>query len=431
MKIIISEDKLNALIEAREEITYFSFFTHIKNFLKKLLEDPVNAEASDQLKGYLNGNSKQIIEKLIDADIIRRKNNIKETPKEATDDGKSKVRMSIQYSIPKENFKEKIHKLFDKEINESKSVFSNEDFLKQQILDNDKDNAYKTRGGIKENLEGEYLDKYFGNSLKKYLNMSDDEKENNIIWYEGNFTRFDDFLTREGYFDEFDEDEANEIERMCCDYDDTLALEIINGKYSTYRDEFVKWLEWNCNYNNNPTSSVMDYTRDVNNEWLIHFSDNAADIWRNGFIYATNDIDYLAYSGAGSTNNKDSEGYDFAYLASEFMRYAFDDYHGTPKYGNEAVMFRASGVKATHFGDEEEQVMFYNKDAKDIVYLQNGYDGWYVESNSGRPMYVNDDLGTVVEWVENNFDQYRKHLVNPKEHKIIRNNNKTSSYGGV
>lgn len=120
-QIIINEDKLNVLIENKEEITYFSFFTHVKNFLKKLLEDPVNAEASSELKDYLNCNSKQVIEKLVDYDIVRRENNLKETPKEATADGKSKVRMSIKYSVPKKNFKEKIHNLYNKEINENKS----------------------------------------------------------------------------------------------------------------------------------------------------------------------------------------------------------------------------------------------------------------------------------------------------------------------
>lgn len=431
-QIIINEDKLNVLIENKEEITYFSFFTHVKNFLKKLLEDPVNAEASSELKDYLNCNSKQVIEKLVDYDIVRRENNLKETPKEATADGKSKVRMSIKYSVPKKNFKEKIHNLYNKEINENKSFFSNEDELKKQILNSSDGKVYLKRGGIKENMENEYLDKYFGNSLKKYLTMPYEEKENNTLYYNSNFIRFFEFIEDEGYVDELEDEEIEDIKERCENYDDSLINDIINGKYYNYREGFLKWLEWNCDYNDNPTSNVMDYTRDVNNEWLIHFSDNAYDIWKNGFIYATNDIDNLAYSGAGSIKNKDNEGYDFAYLASEFGKYAFDWRNGKPKYGDEAVMFRASGVKATHFGDEEEQVMFYNKDAKDIVYLQyTEYNGWYVESNNGRPLYMNDDLEKVVAWVEQNYDQYRKHLEYRKAHRVIRDNNKTSSYGGV
>lgn len=117
MKIYINESKLNILVESKEEITYFSFFVEIKNFLKKLLEDPINATASVKLQNYLNCNSKEIIEKMIDADIIRRKNSLSETPKEGTADGKSKVRLSVQYSVPKKNFKEKIKSFYNKELN--------------------------------------------------------------------------------------------------------------------------------------------------------------------------------------------------------------------------------------------------------------------------------------------------------------------------
>lgn len=116
-KIIINEEKIHMLYEAREEITYFSFFTNVKNFIQKLLENPTKAEPSEELKSYLNtDNTKEIIEKLIDLDIIRRKCNIKETPKEATADGKSKVRFSVQYSVPKKNFKEKIHDLYENNV---------------------------------------------------------------------------------------------------------------------------------------------------------------------------------------------------------------------------------------------------------------------------------------------------------------------------
>lgn len=149
--IIINKEKLNTLIESKEEITFYSFFVHVKNFLKQLLEDPVNAESSNELKTYLNCDNKHVIEKLIDYDIIRRHNKIVETPKEITADGNSKVRYSVQYTIPKKNFKEKIHRLYEKEtLNEQCSVFANEDEMKEEIYNSDLGEEYKTRGGINE-----------------------------------------------------------------------------------------------------------------------------------------------------------------------------------------------------------------------------------------------------------------------------------------
>lgn len=399
--IIINENNLNNLIESKDEITFYSFFVHIKNFLKELLQDPVNATPSNELKGYLKCDNKHVIEKLIDFDIIRRSNKIIETPKEVTADNKSKVRYSVKYSIPKKMFKEKIHKLYDTEITKT----------------------------IDENIENEYLEKYFGNPLKQYLiNTRNDEDyhDRDMLYFNDNVFRFVEFLKKE-YPNDFTEDELAILEQQIESYDDTVVDLIMNSKY---RSEFIKWLQWNSDYNTQPTSDVMDYTSDVNNEWLIHFSDNAYYIWKEGFQYATDDIQHLAYSGAGQTKNKENEGYCFAYTINEFDKYAFD--RRRPKYGDEAVMFQASGVKATHYGDEEEQVMFYNKDAKNIVYLQYDDDSeWFVASNDGKPLYHNEELSNVVEWVVNNFDQYRKHLVNSKEHKNIRQNNKTSSYGGV
>lgn len=287
------------------------------------------------------------------------------------------------------------------------------------------------RGGIKENIETEYLDKYYGIPLKNYLKNSnkDDFRDNEIIYRNGTYY-FPKFLEDEGYADDFDETEFEELSDAAEDWDDSLMNEILNGKYSELKHEYADFLRQH-DYESLPTSEVMNYTCDVNNEWLIHFSDNAGDIWREGFKYATSDVSDLGYSGAGSITNKESEGYDFAYLASEFDRYGRSKYHRNGyKYGSEAVMFRASGVKATHFGDEEEQVMFYNKDAKDIVYLEHSdwTDEWYVGSNNGRPLYHSDNLEDVVLWVERNFDQYRKHLVNPKQHAIRRDNDKFSTY---
>ena len=167
-----------------------------------------------------------------------------------------------------------------------------------------------------------------------------------------------------------------------------------------------------------PTSQIMDYNRDVKNEWLVHFSDNAWHIATEGFKYATDEIENLSFSNAGSIN-KPSEGFNFAFSA--------DDKDGLGEgdmYGKDAVMFRASGIEARHYGDEQDQVMFWNKDAKDIVYLQHdrASNEWLVESRLNGNTLYRGDIEDVVNWVVNNFAQYRKHLIYRKESKVRKDN---------
>ena len=404
--MIIPDGKIKLLMEAREEITFFAFKSHVRNFLLRLLENPVDAKADKELREYFGCDDRHILEKLIDYDIVRRDSKLKETPKEATADGKSKVALSVKYSVPRADFNTKLHKIYDNEI----------------------------LGKNKENVN-EALDKYYGNYLKKYLVQSKTDDDFNInvyIEYECNYCKFYDYITSEGLEDEFTENELEEIELCCEDCDDVLLDEIENGRYSKYKEDFYKYLKSVNRYGYLPTSEVMYYLDDVNNEWLIHFSDNAYDIWREGFKYATSDVDALGYSGAGSTANKESEGYDFAFRTDRNISNYFSNYNrrynGAP-YGKEAVMFRASGVEASHSGDEQDQVMFYNMDAKDIVYLQwDEYRDWFVADNKGRAIYRNENIDEVINWVKANFNQYRKQLVNPKEHKNIRMANAKSSY---
>lgn len=390
MKVKIKPSNLFTLMEAKDEITYFSFFTHIKNFIKDLLQKPIDASASEELKEYFGCDDKHIIEKLVDADIIRRKNKIIETPKEVTADNKSKVRYSVQYVVPRENFKEKIHGLFQKEI-------------------------------LKENAENEYLDKYYGKPLKNYLKMDDDATRENLLYYKSNFTQFADFLEYKGYSKHFDDEELEEIRERCEQYDETLVDDILNGCYREYANAFANYV--NDSYP--PTSEVMAYVDDINSQWLVHFSDNASEIWKEGFVYATDDIDRLGYTDAGSTKGKSNEGWCFAYTVNNIKHYGFHN------YGSEAVMFIASGVKARHFGDEEYQVVFWNNSAHDIVYLQHDNEhGWFVGDlyKFNSPFYQNTDIVKVIEWVQKNLPQYRKWLINPNEHKNYQTNNKKSIY---
>lgn len=120
-KVIIDESKLLLIKEneEKEEVTFYEFFTAVKNYLKKLLDDPIGAEPSDLFKN--NDISKsELLNKMLDRGIIKKKENIDE-PNDA--DGKMKSMHYLSYSIPKKDFEHKIKRLydyfFDSKINES------------------------------------------------------------------------------------------------------------------------------------------------------------------------------------------------------------------------------------------------------------------------------------------------------------------------
>ena len=47
MKVYLREDKLVLIKESEEEeVTFYKFFTEVKNFLRDLLDDPINAKPS-------------------------------------------------------------------------------------------------------------------------------------------------------------------------------------------------------------------------------------------------------------------------------------------------------------------------------------------------------------------------------------------------
>lgn len=111
MKVIIKEDKLLLIKEAEEkkEVTFYRFFTDVKNFLKKLLDDPIGAKPGDMFKE--NGISRNdLLNKMLERGIIKKKENIDE-PNDA--DGNMKSMHYLSYSIPKKDFEHKIKRLYD------------------------------------------------------------------------------------------------------------------------------------------------------------------------------------------------------------------------------------------------------------------------------------------------------------------------------
>jgi hypothetical protein len=149
--------------------------------------------------------------------------------------------------------------------------------------------------------------------------------------------------------------------------------------------------------------------------WLVHFSDEAEAIAQDGFTIGMHDMTKLGLTTRYSNKSmeKSMGGYNFAFIANS--RDAGSAAHNR-KYGQHAVMFQNSGVRAYHTSDEEEQIMFSGKDVDPqmIILLRNTGDGWAVIGRSATRRGINSlyvsDFEASVQWVMAHYQTYRKKL---------------------
>ncbi len=148
--------------------------------------------------------------------------------------------------------------------------------------------------------------------------------------------------------------------------------------------------------------------------WLIHFTEDARSIQEEGFTRGVNDVTQLGLTTFLSDTEKDFGGYAFAFVAN-----SRDARNAGQKYGSQAVMFRAVGVKAYHNGDDENQVIFWGPsvDPTGIVALTPDPDtgDWCVVAygrmqDRGRSCAFRGPLARAISWVEANHAQYARHL---------------------
>ena len=179
-------------------------------------------------------------------------------------------------------------------------------------------------------------------------------------------------------------------------------------------DDYVEWYQKH-DPAMAPSTSFYDTPTLLKREtWLVHFSDDAYGIANKGFKYGVDQMDQLGLTTHLGDQAKKYGGYNFAFEAGS--RYA-NNAASESKYGGEAVMFTNSGVKAYHWGDEEDQVMFWGADVdpRGIIYIAKEYDNWCVQShpNSRRStdkecLHSSEDFNEVTDWIEKNWRQYSK-----------------------
>jgi len=172
-----------------------------------------------------------------------------------------------------------------------------------------------------------------------------------------------------------------------------------------------------------PTFVFLSQPEVVRDQWLVHFTDRGSDVLREGFRRGVGDLTKLGLT-TYLFDEKSRPGYNFAFLPGDLddaRSIASEDDDDSDelerkfKYGDQAIIFRASGVRAWHRGDEEHQVVFWGETAHDLVLVEattrhRGREKWAVrDPRTGRTL-VGGFFLDVVDWVKMNYDQYRSRL---------------------
>jgi hypothetical protein len=251
-------------------------------------------------------------------------------------------------------------------------------------------------------------------ALKRYLK----EKPLHIYDY---IHDFNSFSKKEKLLEKANIDEDvwdNAIEEYDFDELEKLSDEILKVMSDKDKEDFIYHLH-KRNSEEAPSWSHMDFESYIlpSNEWLVHFSDNADNIKSSGFVYGVDQMDKLGLTTYLGKIEKEFGGYNFAFIADS--KYAL---HAAKigRYGKHAVMFRAPGVKVYHYGDQEDQIIFYGKDVnpKDIVLILNQYGEWQVQGGHRGYIFKSENFEDVVNWVEKNYAQYRKQIKNASKNEF-------------
>ena len=190
-------------------------------------------------------------------------------------------------------------------------------------------------------------------------------------------------------------------------------------------DHFISIMQSIVDYYELPSWCTMDFNRIVKNEWCIHFGTDSESIAREGFTGGTPEIEHLAYTNAGQ--QKSHAGYNFAFLIDDRSV----DYN---EYGDEAVIFRTSGVEIYHYGDNQNQVIFWGPNVKSFIPIHQENGNWVVYGQKGQILFRGENPSDVANWATYNLPQYRKQIMTGKNGyipKMGRWNTETNKYERV
>ena len=420
----LNESQLNELSDATK-LTEYKFYNNVQRFLSDLLKDPVGAKVPFLLQAN-NIARNQLLYHLKSNGIINRYQKISD--KDSRGNPKT-ARMIIKYSVPKKDFAKKMKRLFidlvAKNVPEKIEKVIAED-LGKDIDECDCGGAMGATAG-NESM-GQFSQPLFGVQRRKMPVEIDETTTASTVTPNGD--------TSMGITVPFgaDKETADRTPGFSVERQDEAIDEYLDNRMSKIRNDFKK-----RNYEETRGLVWSDDAEDgkeiVHNEWMVHFSDYADKIAKEGF---TKGNDYEGkLKSATYQRGKTEGGYNYAYLASDVIGgkgYKFLDYlkeRETP-----FVMFKGNGYRFHHNQDEEDQVVLNNIQKGTMVFVRRFYDEWCVLSTANpnwknrtkdinpRPederfamynprniiegiLYSDDDIDKVIKWVMKNFDQYR------------------------
>lgn len=196
-------------------------------------------------------------------------------------------------------------------------------------------------------------------------------------------------------------------------YESSVHQMIFNElmKNPEYKELFISYI--GANEIDAPMYSAMELNREKllpRQTWLVHFTNDAESIGHEGFKYGFEDVRGLHLT-THHYDRKKYPGYNFAFIANSKDARNAEREH---KYGRQFVLFQNSGVSTYHYGDEEEQIIFYGPDVnpRDIVTVVQGHDTDYavINKNTHQEIFKSDNYIDIINWVAKNFAQYRKAL---------------------
>ena len=423
----LNESQLNELSDATK-LTEYKFYNNVQRFLSDLLKDPVGAKVPFLLQAN-NIARNQLLYHLKSNGIINRYQKISD--KDSRGNPKT-ARMIIKYSVPKKDFAKKMKRLFidlvAKNVPEKIEKVISED-LGKDIDECDCGGAMGATAG-NESM-GQFSQPLFGVQRRKMPVEIDETTTASTVTPNGD--------TSMGITVPFgaDKETADRTPGFSVERQDEAIDEYLDNRMSKIRNDFKT-----RNYDEASGFAWSEDAEDgkeiVHNEWMVHFSDYADKIAKEGF---TKGNDYEGnLKSATYQRGKTEGGYNYAYLASDVIGSKgckFLDYlkeRETP-----FVMFKGNGYRFHHNQDEEDQVVLNNIQKGTMVFVRRLYDQWCVLSTANpnwkkrtkdinpRPederfamynprniiegiLYSDDDIDKVIKWVMNNFDQYRSKI---------------------
>lgn len=274
----------------------------------------------------------------------------------------------------------------------------------------------------------DYIQEYIDNNLidlKKYINMTEEEKQEDLIelfknifplwfWNSSYIHRLPKIKEKIG--GDIKDKNVDKIFEFFPDIRHSFGLSLYSMVMKDYGEDLHTG--YGVPYNRMPSWIFFDKGNSeiIKNQWLIHFTkfEDAKNIAKTGFSMGTSDMKRLGLTYQ-RTADKGLGGYNFAYTLDDYEKYGSRD-GGIPyKYGNSILMFKASGVKFWHKTDTEPQVIFWGNYARDIIPIIPTYDKdfrFYVMNQKTKKKIVQSKtLPEMVDWIQQNFNQYKDVLV--------------------